>query len=264
MSWWMKAHSSKSVTLYEILQGPSTTTICSKSKKKKRSKSSNAKKTDSKIWRSKWSRVCKRLRRLNRNWRMTKKTITRSSLVAKWKNRSTASCTGLTISTARGRNRNTIAAWSNTCKTSLVPTKSAVAPKLRSPASKWVRESCWKSNCFGRWRTILTRSWIRMPGTKVRMTICILWGTAKASTTTPPPITPTSMTTWATWKVPRASTRTGFCRRESRLKHPRKRCGPRAGESHSPKEMCHTKSMIATCAEGRGVRTMTFIGRWDL
>ena len=143
--------------------------------------------------------------------------------------------------------------------------KSDACRRSRSPVSKWIKESCWNTNCYDKLRIILIRSLIRMLEIiNLRMKIYTLWKTVIANTTTLPHISPTSTITWATWKVQKAVIRMVFFQPRNLIKTHIKRVDPRAGENHKRKGMCLIRLMTATFVEDQEVPMMIFTGRWDL
>ena len=156
-----------------------------------------------------------------------------------------------------------IDAWTNMSKMSRESMKSAASPRSRSLVSKWVRESCWKSNCYDRWKTTLIRSSTRMLGISLRMTTCTSWGTVIANITTLLLISPTSTITSATWKVPKAFIPMAFSRPKSRGRARTKRLGPRAGGSLNRKGTFLIR-LTATSVGNREVPLLISTGRWDL
>ena len=150
-------------------------------------------------------------------------------------------------------------------KTSPGSTKSAACPGSRNQVSTWVRESCWRSSCYGRLRITSTRSWtlIWMAEITLRMRTCISCGTVIASITTLLRISPMPTITWATCEVQRASIQTGTSQAESRWKTRSRGLDPKAGGNLNPRKMSLI-SRIATFAGDHKVHMTTFTGRCAL
>lgn len=159
-----------------------------------------------------------------------------------------------------------IDAWTNMSKMRVNFMKSDASPRSRSLVSKWVKESCWKSNCYDKLKIILIRSSIRMPEITPQTKTYTSRGTVIANITTL--LSPTI--TWATWKVLKVIIRMDFSHPKDPWKTQIKSLDLRAGvnleeENLNRKEMFLIR-WIATCVENHNkalIRVIS-IGRWDL